>query len=84
MTQQLNVAMLGTGRIADRELAPAVALAAGTRLWSVLSRDPVRAEDFAARHGAAAAGKSAVGRRRNSSVLTACRGRRADLDRRTH
>ncbi len=55
MTQQLNVAMLGTGRIADRELAPAVALAAGTRLWSVLSRDPVRAEDFAARHGAAAA-----------------------------
>jgi predicted dehydrogenase len=51
----LNIAMLGTGRIADQELAPALAQAEGARLWSVLSRDAGRGRDFAERHGAAAA-----------------------------
>lgn len=50
-----NFALLGTGKIADRSLAPALAAADGTRLWSVLSRDRARAAEFAARHGAAAA-----------------------------
>jgi len=50
----LNLAMLGTGRIADMQLAPALTRAAGARLWSVLSRDAGRADDFAHRHGAAA------------------------------
>lgn len=49
----VNFAMIATGRIADNQLAPAVAQAEGARLWSVLSRDRARAEDFAARHGAA-------------------------------
>lgn len=51
----LNIALLGTGRIAEDELAPAIAQTDGARLWSVLSRDPVRAAKFAARHGAEAA-----------------------------
>ena len=50
---QLNVAMLGTGRIADMQLAPALARVGDARLWSVLSRDASRAQDFADRHGAA-------------------------------
>ena len=50
----LNVAMIATGRIADQQLAPALAAAEGAQLWSVLSRDAGRARDFAARHGAAA------------------------------
>ena len=49
----VNFAMIATGRIAANQLAPAVAEAEGARLWSVLSRDRARAEDFAARHGAA-------------------------------
>jgi predicted dehydrogenase len=51
----LNIAMLGTGRIADQELAPAIAEVEGARLWSVLSRDVARGWEFAERHGAAAA-----------------------------
>ncbi|NIM27947.1 MAG: Gfo/Idh/MocA family oxidoreductase [Gammaproteobacteria bacterium] len=51
----LNIAMLGTGRIADQELAPALARVDGAQLWSVLSRDPGRGKAFAERHGAAAA-----------------------------
>lgn len=51
----MNIAMLGTGRIADQELAPALAEVDGARLWSVLSRDPGRAHNFAERHGAGAA-----------------------------
>ena len=43
----LNIAMLGTGRIADGQLAPALALADGARLWSVLSRDAQRGREFA-------------------------------------
>jgi len=51
----MNIAMLGTGRIADTQLAPAIAKADGVRLWSVLSRDAERGRKFAERHGAAAA-----------------------------
>jgi predicted dehydrogenase len=50
----MNIAMLGTGRIADGQLAPAIAEADGVRLWSVLSRDAERGRKFAERHGAAA------------------------------
>lgn len=48
----LKIALLATGRIAEHELAPALAQAEGAELWSVLSRDPARAADFAARHSA--------------------------------
>jgi 1,5-anhydro-D-fructose reductase (1,5-anhydro-D-mannitol-forming) len=50
----LNFAILGTGGIADRSLAPALAATPGARLWSVQSRDEARARSFADRHGAAA------------------------------
>lgn len=48
----LNIAILGLGRIADVSLAPALAAQTDARLWSVLSRDLSRAENFASRHGA--------------------------------
>ncbi len=48
----LNVAMIGTGGIADAHLAPALTRATGIRLWSVLSRDEGRARGFAERHRA--------------------------------
>ncbi len=51
----MNIAMLGTGRIADGQLAPALSEVDGARLWSVLSRDAGRGREFAERHGAAAA-----------------------------
>ena len=51
----MNIALLGTGRIADKYLAPALARVDGARLWSVLSRDAGRGREFAQRHGAAAA-----------------------------
>jgi predicted dehydrogenase len=51
----MNIAVLGTGRIADGQLAPALEQVDGARLWSVLSRDAQRGRAFAARHGAAAA-----------------------------
>ena len=51
----MNIAMLGTGRIADGQLAPAVAAVDGVQLWSVLSRDAGRGRAFAETHGAAAA-----------------------------
>ena len=50
----INIALLGTGRIADNALAPAIGLANGAQLWSVLSRDKSRAAAFAERHGAQA------------------------------
>ena len=50
----LKIAMLGTGRIADVELAPALTERSGACLWSVLSRDGERAQDFATRHRARA------------------------------
>ena len=50
----MNIAMLGTGRIADEHLAPALAEVNGARLWSVLSRDAERGHKFADRHAASA------------------------------
>ncbi|MEM1160410.1 MAG: Gfo/Idh/MocA family oxidoreductase [Pseudomonadota bacterium] len=50
----LNVAMIATGGIADKQLAPALAQSPNARLWSVLSREKARAVSFADRHGAAA------------------------------
>jgi 1,5-anhydro-D-fructose reductase (1,5-anhydro-D-mannitol-forming) len=48
----LNIALIGTGRIAENELLPALASHEDARLWSVLSRDAARAEDVAERFGA--------------------------------
>ncbi len=48
----VNIAMLGTGSIADDALAPALQQVAGANLWSVLSRDRARARAFAQRHDA--------------------------------
>ncbi len=50
----VNVAVLGIGRIADKHLVPALARVPAARLWSVLSRDAGRAQEFAVRHEAAA------------------------------
>jgi len=50
----LNFALIGPGRIADKQLAPALARVPTARLWSVLSRDAERAQAFAVRHEAAA------------------------------
>ena len=50
----LNIAMIATGGIADKQLAPALATAPNAQLWSVLSRDTGRAQAFADKHGAAA------------------------------
>ncbi len=52
--EPINVALLGTGRIADLQLAPALAQVPALRLWSVLSRDRARGAAFAKKHGAAA------------------------------
>ncbi len=49
----LKLALLGTGRIADKQLAPAIVQAKGVQLWSVLSREAERADGFASRYGAA-------------------------------
>jgi predicted dehydrogenase len=49
----LNFAVIGPGRIADKQLAPALARVPTCRLWSVLSRDGERAQAFATRHEAA-------------------------------
>ena len=48
----LKIAMLGTGKIAGNQLAPALNLAEGGVLWSVYSRDLDRAHDFARQHQA--------------------------------
>jgi 1,5-anhydro-D-fructose reductase (1,5-anhydro-D-mannitol-forming) len=47
--------IVGLGRIADTEIAPAVAAADNSTLAGVVSRDLGRAREFAARHGAASA-----------------------------
>ena len=49
-----NIGIIGTGRIADTRLAPALQHVDGGRFWSVLSRDEDRASSFAAQHGAQA------------------------------
>ena len=51
--EALKLALLGTGRIADKQLAPAIVQATGVQLWSVLSREAERADGFASRYGAA-------------------------------
>ena len=48
----LRVAVLGTGRIAELKLLPALANTSGAVLWSVLSRDAARATEIAKKHGA--------------------------------
>jgi 1,5-anhydro-D-fructose reductase (1,5-anhydro-D-mannitol-forming) len=50
----VNFALLGTGRIAENQLAPAIAEVDGAELWSVFSRDEDRALSLARRHGARA------------------------------
>ena len=50
----LNIALLGTGSISANALAPALNRIDNGRLWSVLSRDRERAQQFAQRYGAAA------------------------------
>jgi 1,5-anhydro-D-fructose reductase (1,5-anhydro-D-mannitol-forming) len=50
----LNIAIIGTGNIADDQLAPGLKKVTGAQLWSVLSRDTKRAILFAERHNAAA------------------------------
>ena len=50
----LNFGLIGPGRIADKQLMPALARVPTARLWSVLSRDGERAQAFAGRHEAAA------------------------------
>ncbi|MGY1692408.1 Gfo/Idh/MocA family protein [Geodermatophilus sp. SYSU D01105] len=47
--------IVGLGRIADTEIAPAVATADNSTLAGVVSRDAGRAREFADRHGAASA-----------------------------
>ena len=51
----MNIAMLGTGRIADQHLAPAITEVEEARLWSVLSRDIGRGREFVERHHAESA-----------------------------
>ena len=50
----INIGIIGTGRIADMQLAPAMQHVNGCRLWSILSRDNKRAAEFATNHGAKA------------------------------
>ncbi|MBN2570266.1 MAG: Gfo/Idh/MocA family oxidoreductase [Deltaproteobacteria bacterium] len=50
--RMFNIGLIGTGNIANNRLAPAVAGAPGAQLWSVLSRDSSRADQFAERHNA--------------------------------
>ena len=49
-----NIGIIGTGRIADSQLVPALKQVTGARFWSVLSRDKERAVSFASFHGAEA------------------------------
>jgi 1,5-anhydro-D-fructose reductase (1,5-anhydro-D-mannitol-forming) len=47
--------IIGLGRIADTEIAPAITASPGGELYGVVSRDQGRADAFAKRHGAARA-----------------------------
>ncbi len=49
----LNIAMIGTGWIAEDKLLPALKAAGGAQLWSVLSRSKARADAVAAKFTAA-------------------------------
>ena len=48
----INFAIVGPGRIARNQLAPALNQVHEARLWSVLSRDHERAVEFAQANGA--------------------------------
>jgi len=48
----LTVGVIGPGAIADERLVPALKRVPGAELWSVCSRSPERALNFATRHGA--------------------------------
>ena len=54
-TDRIGWGIAGLGRIAGTEIAPAVTAAANSTLAAVCSRDADRAQEFAARHGAASA-----------------------------
>jgi 1,5-anhydro-D-fructose reductase (1,5-anhydro-D-mannitol-forming) len=54
-TDRIGWGIVGLGRIAGNEIAPAVAAAPNSTLAAVSSRDAARAKDFAERHGAASA-----------------------------
>ncbi len=48
----IRIGIIGPGRIADDQLAPAIGATDGAELWSVLSRNQQRASEFARKHGA--------------------------------
>lgn len=50
--EQLGWGLVGLGRIAKREIAPAIGSAANSSLVGVVSRDSARAAEFARDHGA--------------------------------
>jgi len=52
---RLGWGVVGTGRVADTEIAPAIGSLANSSLAGVLSRDSARAVEFAGRHGAQSA-----------------------------
>ena len=54
-SQTLGWGIVGLGRIAGMEIAPAISASGGSALVSVVSRDQARAEAFARDHGAASA-----------------------------
>ena len=54
-SDRIGWGIVGLGRIADTEIAPAIAAAPNSTLAGVVSRTAAKARDFAARHGAAAA-----------------------------
>lgn len=54
-SQQLGWGIVGLGRIASSQIAPAIVASANSTLVCVASRDQARASDFARTHGAARA-----------------------------
>ena len=54
-SDRIGWGIVGLGRIAETEIAPAVTAAPNSTLAGVVSRTAAKAEEFAARHGAAAA-----------------------------
>jgi 1,5-anhydro-D-fructose reductase (1,5-anhydro-D-mannitol-forming) len=54
-TERIGWGIVGLGRVAGNQIAPAVGAAPNSTLAAVSSRDAARAKEFAERHGAAAA-----------------------------
>ena len=52
MTRRNGWGLVGTGRIADERILPAVSAYVGNDLVAVVSRDPARAASFAEKFGA--------------------------------